>query len=198
MLVANLFLHFQVDGKENFRLIKKKQYFIIANHRGFLDAFLVCAAIPFSDFLKTNFRYMVKSEWIKVYPIVKLFGGYPLNIEKGNLQKTLSGTEQFIKNGKSLLIFPEGTFPKDGKLLQAKQGIGYLAKKYNLPILPMAIFGSDGVNGNRRLDFKKVFSRKCRIKIKIGKPFYYSDAADYSDDNLTAARKIMGMVNVML
>ncbi|MEA2064734.1 MAG: lysophospholipid acyltransferase family protein [Patescibacteria group bacterium] len=198
IIIANLFLHFQVEGKKNLKLIKKKQYFVIANHRGFLDAFLLCDAIPFLHFLKTNFRYMIKPEWIKVYPIVKLFGGYPLHLKKGDLKKTLSNTEQFIKNGKNILIFPEGTFPKDGKQLKAKQGIGYLAKKYNLPILPMALFGSDGVNGKKGLDFKKVFSKKCFVKIKIGKPFYFNDVADYSDDNLTAAQKIMDRVNAML
>ncbi len=198
IVVANLFLHFKTEDKKNFRLIKKKQYFVIANHCGFLDAFLVCAAIPFSNFLKTSFRYMVKSEWMKVYPIVKLFGAYPLHIKKGDLQKTLANTERFIKNKKNLLIFPEGTFPKNNEPPQVRQGIGYLTKKYNLPILPMALFGTDGVNGNRGLDFKKIFSKKCHVKIKIGKPFYCSDVADYSDDNLTTARKIMERVNMML
>lgn len=198
IIIINPFLHFKVKGKKNFKLIKKKQYFIIANHRGFFDAFLACSAVPFLHFLKTNFRYMVKPNWIDAYPIVKLFGAYPIYRNKDDLKKTLKSTERFIKDGKNLLIFPEGTFPKDRKPLPAKQGVGYLAKKYNLPILPMALFGSEGVNGNNGLDFKKVFSRKCHIKIKIGKPFYYSDVANYNDDNLTAAQKIMERVNVML
>lgn len=198
LIIFKLFLHLKIKGCKNFKLIKKKQYFIIANHRGFLDAYLVCAAIPFFHFLKINFRYMIKPYWLKVYPIVKLFGAYPVYRKKGNLKKTLADTEQFIKNGKNLLIFPEGTFPKNNKPLPAKQGIGYLAKKYNLPIVPIALFGSDGVNGNKKIDFKKIFSKKCHIKIKIGKPFYYSDVSNYSDDNLTVAQKIMERVNVML
>ena len=192
VLAAKFFLYFKVEGGENFKLVKQRQYFIIANHRGYLDAFLVCSAVPFFYFIKSDFRYMIAPHWLKVYPFLKLFGAYPIYRKSGNLEKTLADTEKLIKHGKSLLIFPEGTFPKDNKPLPAKQGIAYLAKKYDLPIVPMAIHNGAGLNP------KRYFLRKHKIKIKIGPPFYYQEVADAKDDYCLAAQKIMNKVNLML
>lgn len=197
-LFAKIFLKLKVGGRENFKKIKKKQYFIISNHLGYLDAFLVCAAVPFFHFLKTDFRYMVSLKWYEFYPIVKYFGAYPLYRKQETIEKTLEGTEEYIKQGKHLLIFPEGGFPKFGIRQKPKKGIGYLAKKYNFPILPVAIKGSDSVNGQNGLSLKNLFSGKHSIEINIGKPFFYADAVGYGDDYETAAKKIMDRVDAML
>lgn len=197
VFVVKIFLHFGVRGQENFKLIKGNQYFIVSNHRGHLDPFLVSAAVPFFHFLKLNFRYMTKPQWFKVYPFIKLFGAYPLHRKQETLEQTLSMTEKFIKEGKDILIFPEGTIPKPGESIPAKQGIAYLAKKYKLPILPMFIEGSRNLNSDNNLDLKKIFSRKYQVKIKIGKPFYYDDVASGDMDYHTAAQKIMERVNVL-
>lgn len=198
LITFKLFLHLKVKDRKNFKLIKKNQYFIIANHRSIIDGFLILTATPFSHFLKTNFRFMIAPEWIKKYAFMKHIGGYPIFRKRGNIKKILFQTEKFIKNGKNLLIFPEGKRSKNNKPIPAKQGIGYLAKKYNLPILPIALFGSDEINKNKGLNLKKTFSKKCHIKIKIGKPFYFNDVANYNDNNLISAQKIMNKVNEML
>ena len=193
-----VFLHLKVSGQENFNLIKQKQFLIIANHKGYLDPFLVSATIPFSKFLKMNFRYMTKPHWFKKYPIISFLGAYKLERKQESLEKTLANTEKFIKQGRHILIFPEGTIPKDGEKLPARQGIAYLAKKYNLPILPIALKGSDGINGEKGVSIKKFFSKKCSVNAKIGEPFHYQDVADDNLDYHSAARLIMKRVRVML
>ena len=197
-LFAKFFLKLKVRGQKNFKKIKKKQYFIVSNHLGYLDAFLVCAAVPFFHFLKTDFRYMVSPKWYETYPIVKYFGAYPLYRKQETLEKTLESTEEYIGKGKNMLIFPEGGFPKFGIRQKPKKGIGYLAKKYNFPILPVAIKGSDSVNGQNGLSVKNLFSGKHNIEINIGEPFFYADVADENMDYQTVADKIMDRVNIML
>jgi 1-acyl-sn-glycerol-3-phosphate acyltransferase len=198
VLAVKIFLKFNVKGQKNFRKLKTNKYIIVANHLGFLDAYLVSASIPFFHFLKTSFRYMMKPKWFTIYPFVRWFGAYPVYRKQGSLEKTLESTEEYIKKGKNILIFPEGTFPKEGERPKPKQGIVYLSKKYNLPILPIALKGSDGLNGDGKLDFKKVFSRKYRVNIEVGEPFYYNEIADDNTDWQDAAKKIMDRVNTML
>ncbi|MEA2088823.1 MAG: lysophospholipid acyltransferase family protein [Patescibacteria group bacterium] len=193
-----IFLRLKVSGQENFNLIKQKQFIVIANHKGYLDPFLVSATVPFIKFLKMNFRYMTKPHWFKAYPIIKLLGAYKLERNQGSLEKTLASTEEFIRQGKHMLIFPEGTIPKQGEKSPTRQGIAYLAKKYNLPILPVALKGSNGINGEKGIDIKKFFSRKCLVNIKVGRPFFYADVVNNNMDYHSSARKIMELVRVML
>ena len=142
---------------------------------------------------------MVKPDWLNIYPFIKKLGAYAIYSGKNNsLEEKMKLTENFIKEKKNLLIFPEGTFSKDKKTLPAKQGIGYLAKKYNdIPILPVFLKNSESVNDGKKINFKKIFSRKHYIEITIGKPFYYKDIANYGDDNLIIAQKIMEKINIL-
>jgi len=199
LILFKFFLHFKIKNKKNFKLLKKNQFFIVSNHKGYFDAFLISVSIPFFLFLKTNFRYMTKPDWLNVYPFIKILGAYAIYRKNNDsFEKKMELTENFIKEGKNLLIFPEGTFSKNKKTLPAKQGIGYLSKKYNnIPILPVFLENSECVNKGKKINFKKILSRKHHIKIIIGKPFYYKDVADYKDDNLTVAQKIMERVNII-
>ena len=84
VLSAKFFIRFKVEGRQNVKLIRERQYFVIANHRGYLDAFLASSAIPFFNFIKTDFRYMIAPQQLKAYPFVKLFGAYSLYRKQGS------------------------------------------------------------------------------------------------------------------
>jgi len=199
LIIFKFFFHFKIKNKKNFKLLKKNQFFIVSNHRGYFDAFLISSSFPFFLSLKTNLRYMVKPNWLNVYPFIKMLGAYAIYREKNNnLEEKMKLTENFIKDGKNLLIFPEGAFSKNKKTLPAKQGIGYLIKKYNnIPVLPVFLENSECVNKGKKINFKKILSRKHHIKIIIGKPFYHKDIANYENDNLTVAQKIMERINIL-
>lgn len=190
--MAKFFLRFKVEGQENFKLLKGRQYIIIANHRNYLDPFLVCASVPFFHFLKTSFRYMTKPRYIKAFPFIPLFGAYPIYTKLGSIEKSLAFTEELIKKGKNLLIFPEGKLSLDGNPAPARPGIAYLSRKYNLPIIPLAIKGNSGIT------FFSYFLRKHSVKVNVGKPFYYKDVINVYKDDYHMAEKIMERVNVML
>ncbi len=178
VLTAKAFLHFEVEGQENFQFLNgQRHYFIIVNHRGFLDAFLFSAAIPWKEFRRIDIRYMMKEKALKNFPFCYWLGAYPLRRFPGDLEKTLQSTCELIKKKKNILIFPEGTFRgqpyKENIILRPKRGLGYLVKKFpSLPIVPLAIQGTDLTNGEKGVDWKKVFSRRVKVKIKIGQPFW--------------------------
>lgn len=59
--------------------------------------------------------------------------------------KSLEEAKQKLKNGTSVVIFPEGTRSKTGKLLPFKRGAFKLALDINLPILPVTIEGTRNI-----------------------------------------------------
>jgi long-chain acyl-CoA synthetase len=86
------------------------------------------------------------------------------------LHKAIQISFYVLKNGKSLLIFPEGSRSFDGEIMEFKKGVGILALESNVPLIPTYIKGSFDVlaRGTVRPRFKK-------IKIIFGKPIYPSD-----------------------
>lgn len=84
-----------------------------------------------------------------------------------------------IKDGNSVIIFPEGTRSPDGKLLPGKPGAGLLAIKAGAPILPVRSF-----NFERVLPRSNILRGGERIVICIGKPVMPSEidpGKDHSD-----------------
>jgi 1-acyl-sn-glycerol-3-phosphate acyltransferase len=72
-----------------------------------------------------------------------------------------------LKKGGALVLAPEGTRSKTGALIEGRPGISYLAAKAGVPIVPVAIVGSEDkvvVSYLKRL-------RRAPITIRIGEPF---------------------------
>ncbi len=187
------FLHLKIEGSENCTK-PRQQLLIICNHRNLIDSFLTSGSLPFKYFLLTRtIRYPTLKKYVNsfFYGFIRLFGSYPIEVGVG-YEKALVYTEKLIKKGQNIFVFPEGKVAKNGHPLPAKPGIAYLAKKYNLPILPIAISGTRGLNPLR------FFLRKHYVKVQIGPKFYYQDVAREDDDIKVAVQKIMDRVNQML
>ncbi len=70
-----------------------------------------------------------------------------------------------IKRGDILCLAPEGTRSKHGMLQQGKDGVGYIAGKALVPILPVSHYGIEDFSRNiKRL-------RRTSVTITVGKPF---------------------------
>jgi len=187
------FLHLRVEGGENCTK-PRQQILIICNNRNLIDSYLASGSLPFRYFLLSRtFRYPALKKYINspFYCFIRLFGSYPIEIGVG-YEKALVYTEKLIKKGQNIFIFPEGKVAKDGHPLPAKPGVAYLAKKYNLPILPIACEGTRGLTPAR------FFLRKNRVHVQIGPKFHYQDVVHENDDVKVAAQKIMDRVNQML
>jgi 1-acyl-sn-glycerol-3-phosphate acyltransferase len=112
----------------------------MTNHQSLLDIFALLAAIP------VDFKFIVKQELMRI-PILA-FGmkraGY-IGIERSNPRKavkSIAAAARKIKNGASVVIFPEGTRSLDGKLQPFKRGGFNLALKSGCDIIPVAISNS--------------------------------------------------------
>jgi len=97
----------------------------------------------------------------------------------------LAAAESVLKNGYGLLLFPEGTRSRTGYLGKGKPGIGMLARKVLVPIVPAFVENSRG--------FLSIpFSRR-RLKVAFGEPLWPDTLAGYPDDK-DGYRAIVGEV----
>jgi len=127
-----------VAGLENIR--KGQPYIIMSNHQSSLDIWALIRYTPL------QLRWVMKIELRKV-PIFGLScerAGY-IYVDRGDSQKaheSLKIAGQKIRNGASIVFFPEGTRSRDGKLLPFKKGGFVIAVEAGVPILPVTITGS--------------------------------------------------------
>ena len=114
-----------------------KGVILAANHASFFDPPLVAASWPEPiHFLarKTLFDLPILS------PLIKNLNAHPL--ASGSELAALKAACRLLGEGKSMLIFPEGTRSLDGKIAPFKSGACLLSQKAKAPIIPVYIHGS--------------------------------------------------------
>ena len=83
-------------------------------------------------------------------------------------QDTLDAALVLLGAGNLFGIYPEGTRSPDGRLYRGRPGVGYLALKSGLPVIPVAILGT-----RRVLPPGRVVPRPGRIEVRIGAPLQF-------------------------
>ncbi len=133
-----LFIRIKVSGLEN--IDKNQSYVFTPNHQSLFDIFAVYACLP------VIFKWMMKIELRKV-PMVGAAceaAGHVF-VDRANpvvAKKSLLAAANTLKEGVSVVIFPEGTRTKTGQVNRFKRGAFLLALELNLPIIPITLKGS--------------------------------------------------------
>jgi len=93
-----------------------------------------------------------------------------------------------IREGTPVVVFPEGTRGDGASFLEPESGAAYLALKFNIPVIPVYIKGSE-----KALPRGARFIRRARIKVFYGKPKRYRipEGADKEDAYRQVSRSIM-------
>ncbi len=126
----------KVNGVEN--IDPNKQYIIMVNHQSMLD-------IPLTTFIKKNMKWVAKQEVLQI-PLVNfiIMMRKDILIKRGTLtdsKRMIKKCRKELKKGVSIVIFPEGTRSKDGKIHSFKEGAFVVAKLGNVDILPVVLDG---------------------------------------------------------
>ena len=156
----------------------KKSYVVIGNHPSTLDIFTHITALPVS------IRFLTKTELFRI-PIfgrvLKTLGLPRIDRKnaKANFEKINDSINQVIKLGNSIMIFPEGKRSNQKELLPFKKGAAYIAKDFNLPVIPVVSH-----NAHNLMVKGKVWLKSGEIKIEILDPIY--NVNDYTVDELTS------------
>lgn len=127
----------QVIGKEK---LPEGNVLYVSNHQGYYDIPLLLGHLPKPK------AFVAKIELAKI-PALSMWMRKMgcLFLDRGNLKQSLKvilqGIEQ-LKNGETLVVFPEGTRSKSYTMGDFKKGSLKLGTKANVPIVPITIMGS--------------------------------------------------------
>jgi long-chain acyl-CoA synthetase len=170
-----VFFRLRVSGKE--KLPKKGPFILSPNHQSFLDGPVVASQIPWRLF--KDMFYVGTSE---------IFGTGLLNFlgrtfklvpvdPDSNLVNAMRAGAFGLKQGKNLVLYPEGERSIDGTPKKFKKGAAILAAHLNVPIYPVALEGFyDAWPRSRK------FPRLSRLRVRFGDPIEPPAAEKYSEE----------------
>lgn len=175
----------KVEGKEN--IPEKSGFIIAANHRTFADPPLIAVTAGCA-----KFSFVAKEElfsnplfgWL-----IRRLGAFPVVRGKGDLSVITESVEK-IRQGRNLVIFPEGTRHKDGKVGKGKTGVVLIAAKSGAAVVPAGIV------------FEGKLRFRSRVTVKYGKPVAPEDiqlGEEWDPHKLKAVNvKIMGEIKELV
>lgn len=153
--------------KESQDKISNEPAIYIGNHQSFLDALMFNQAIPMKMMNDTYYiatvvhfdtplrRYLADRGNILIVDINK------------NLKETLQVSAEVLREGKNLVIFPEGARTRDGELQEFKKTFAILSKELNVPVVPFGIKGA-----YKAMPYGSKFPSMYPIKIKFFDKIY--------------------------
>jgi len=152
----------EITGLENIE--KNKTYIVACNHLSFLDIPTLFRVLPL------NLHFIGKHQLKKV-PFIGWYmqatGMIFINRENNRAaSKSLDDAALLIRNGKTVLIFPEGTVSENKVIKTFKKGGFSLAVKSEVEILPVSLKGTSDI---WPIETNTKFNRGT-VKINIGKP----------------------------
>ncbi|QRV02014.1 1-acyl-sn-glycerol-3-phosphate acyltransferase [Arcanobacterium phocisimile] len=151
-------------------------YIVVGNHSSHLDAPMVFSLLP--DHMTDNLATGAAADYFyRKKGIAKLtsvfFNTYPIE-RKGktttpNTSRATGMTSKLLRAGIPILIFPEGTRSRDGKMGVFKPGAAAIAKKIGVPIVPLAMSG-----GHEAMPVGRVLPtlNHPEVNLFIGEPMF--------------------------
>lgn len=161
-----LWLHngLRVEGKELIPTVRPLIF--AANHVSNLDPIVSGCAVPF------RLRFLAKEE---LFQMNKLFtwllltlGAVPVSRASGlSAAAALKSFLEILQSGESTMIFPEGSRSLDGHLQPVEGGVGLLAARTKVPIVPLYISGTFGAMpvGSKKIG-------RENIVVRFGNPIF--------------------------
>ena len=138
LICVFLLIPVRVKGRD--KLHKRTSYIFVPNHQGSFDIFLIYG------FLGRNFKWMMKKS-LRAIPFVgkACESAGHIFVDRSGPKKVLETIKQAkgsLKDGVSLVAFPEGSRTFTGKMRPFKKGAFQLADELQLPVVPVTIEGS--------------------------------------------------------
>jgi len=169
ILVATIVKVDKIEGVEN--IPASGPLILYSNHIAFIDPILIIHAVP------RNIVPLAKVE-AYAYPVVGIFPRLwnVISVQRGEVdRRALRACLQVLEAGEILWIAPEGT--RRPALLEAKDGMAYLAVQTGAPLLPISV---DGTRGLPALPFSRRW-KEPGVSLLFGRPFRFKPGLGRDD-----------------
>ncbi len=170
-------------GVERFAKVKPPVLFV-SNHVTDVDAALILSAVPWAWRYRMAIAMAgeILREWRMNATVQYALGAALFNVfslpRQSGFRQSFEYAGEAVDRGFSILIFPEGTETKDGRIQPFKAGIGLLASELNVPIVPIMLRGLFEVKKR-----KQRFVKPGTVSITFGDPITF--AADATPAAIT-------------
>ena len=159
--LARVFMSLDVRGLEHLRDVRGPVVFA-ANHQSHFDGPAIFQALPprwrynlapamAKEFFKAHFypeRYGRKSyilNSLNYYLSSLFFNAFPLPQREAGTRQTLRYVGELLGAGQSVLIFPEGKRTDRGEIKPFQPGVGMIASRLGVPVVPVRLEGLDKI-----------------------------------------------------
>jgi len=173
-LVAGPFLRLMarpdVTGAEN--IPASGPAILASNHLSVVDSIFLPLMVERPVTFAAKSEYFTGTRLVDRVTSAYLRATKQLSVDRGGAraaQDTLESALGLMQAGALFGIYPEGTRSPDGRLYRGRTGIGWLALNSGLPVIPVAMIGTDRV-----LPPGSTIPRLSRIKVSVGEPLTFA------------------------
>ena len=194
--LARVFAWISVGGREHLERLDGPVIFA-ANHQSHFDTPVILAALPprlryqvapamAKEFFKAHFfpeqhtRRQRLTNSLNYYLSSFFFNAFPLPQREAGARQTMRYVGELLSQGTSVLLFPEGRRTEDGEIGTFRPGIGMMAARLRVPIVPVRLEGVDRV-----LHQTWRMARPARVRVTFGAPLRLE-----GDDYAALARRV--------
>jgi long-chain acyl-CoA synthetase len=179
--LARIFAWIKVEGLENLRAVQAPVIFA-SNHQSHFDVPSILAALPAhwryrvapamaKEFFDAHF-HSANYPWhnrftstLNYYLSALVFHAFPLPQREAGAREALRYASDLASDGNCILIFPEGKRTDAGEILPFQPGVGMLAARLRIPVVPVRLEGLEHV-----LHKSAKFPTPGRARVKFGPP----------------------------
>ena len=179
--LARVFAHIGVEGLTHLERLDGPVLFA-ANHQSHMDVPVILAALPgrlrarvapamLKEFFTAHF-HAANHTWrqrftnsLNYYLACFFFNTFPIPQREAGARHTLRYMGELTGGGWSILIFPEGVRSPTGQIKPFRGGVGMIASRLGVPVVPVRIDGLDAI-----LPTNAYFLKPGKVRVAFGKP----------------------------
>jgi long-chain acyl-CoA synthetase len=182
--LTRLFAHLHIEGRDNLKGLEPPVIFA-SNHQSYMDVTVLLSALPSpwryrvapamrKEFFDEHFHGRSFTNSLNYYLSTWLLNTFPIPQREAGAFETLRYMGELAGEKWCVLIFPEGKMTEAGEIAPFQPGVGMIASKLGLPVVPLRIEGLEKV-----LHKSWKMARPGRVRVAIGTPLHLS-GGDYA------------------
>jgi long-chain acyl-CoA synthetase len=195
--LARVFAHVRREGLENLKDVEPPVIFA-ANHQSYMDVAAILSAMPGrwryrvapamrKEFFEEHFHGRSFTNSLNYYLSALFFNAFPIPQREPGALATLRYMGELANDKWCVLIFPQGRMTRQGEIAPFQPGVGMIAAKLGVPVVPIRIEGLDRV-----LHQTWRMARMGRVRVAFGAPLYLK-----GDDYLALAKRVEEAVQAL-